>query len=225
MVLLAYSSLLLQLLQLLHFRLDFLLHYTFFCQIALYVMLTHDRGQRALSANEIRHLWLQKLFTPVPVQMTMIHKPVFKILQFSPHLAPLFCIAPGLISLLLGVLAVYRPGRYKPRQPLFSPWARRSPTVEPTAACRLLRSRLTGRALTGLGTTPLSRPIGAKAPRDTLFEVGVCHAKISTSHGVLLYPILGGLARQQWLSSWTKTANSMPHIEGGTFTGEYGTYG
>jgi hypothetical protein len=209
MFLLSYSCLLPQLLQLLHFCLDFLLHYTFFCQIALYVMLTHGRGPRALCENEIRRLWLQKLFTPVPVQMPMLHKPVFKILQFSTHLAPLFCIAPGLSSLLLGVHAVHGPSHHKPHHPLFSPWARRSPTVEPTAACRLLRGRLTERAFTGLGTTSLSRPIRAKAPADTLCEVSVYHAKISTSHGVLLYPILGGLARHRWLSSWTTTANSM----------------
>jgi len=47
MVLLLYSWCCLQLLQLLHYFLDFILHYTFSCQIALYVMLTQDRGPRS----------------------------------------------------------------------------------------------------------------------------------------------------------------------------------
>ena len=54
-------------------------------------------------------------------------------------------------------------------------------------------------AAAGSGAAPLAGPIGAEAPRDTLFKVGVCHVKISTSYGVLLYPIFGGGARVGWL--------------------------
>jgi hypothetical protein len=50
-------------------------------------------------------------------------------------------------------------------------------------------------AAAGSGSAPLAGPIGAEAPSDTLFKVGVFHVKISTSYGVLLYPILGGVAR------------------------------
>ena len=49
------------------------------------------------------------------------------------------------------------------------------------------------------GAAPLAGPIRAEAPRDTLFKVVVCHAKISTSDRVLLYPIIGGGARVGWL--------------------------
>ena len=40
---------------------------------------------------------------------------------------------------------------------------------------------------------------GPKLDWDTLFKVAVCHAKISTNYGVLLYPTLGGVARHAWL--------------------------
>ena len=40
---------------------------------------------------------------------------------------------------------------------------------------------------------------------DTLFKVAVCHPKTSPSYGVLLYPILSGVARCGWLGPWTKS--------------------
>ena len=46
-----------------------------------------------------------------------------------------------------------------------------------------------------LGSAPLARPIRAKSPWNTLFKVTVCHAKISTAYGVLLYPIFQCVAR------------------------------
>ena len=64
-----------------------------------------------------------------------------------------------------------------------------SPTMELTAPHREPSRALAWRALTSLGAAPLARPIGAKSPWNTFFEVGVCHAQISTSYGVLLYPI------------------------------------
>ena len=54
-------------------------------------------------------------------------------------------------------------------------------------------------AAAGSGAAPLAGPIGAEAPRDTLFKVGVCHVKISTSYGVPLYPTLGVVPRDGWL--------------------------
>jgi hypothetical protein len=51
----------------------------------------------------------------------------------------------------------------------------------------------------GLGPAPLAWPIGAKAPRDTVLKVAICHAEISASYGVSLYPIYGGAARVGWL--------------------------
>ena len=61
---------------------------------------------------------------------------------------------------------------------------------------------LTGGAFTCLGFAPLARPIRAKSPRDVLFEVGVCNGEMSTGYGVLLYPILGGVARPLCLGRW-----------------------
>ena len=55
---------------------------------------------------------------------------------------------------------------------------------------------LAGGAFACLCSTSLARPVGAKSPMDTLFEVGVCNGEISTAYGVLLYPILDGVARR-----------------------------
>ena len=59
------------------------------------------------------------LFEPIPpflVQMTVVHEPSLKLSQLGPHLAPLFCKTLGRCTLLLGVLAVGRTSRCKPRQ-------------------------------------------------------------------------------------------------------------
>ena len=78
-----------------------------------------------------------------------------------------------------------------------------SATVQGTASVALVRRPLAGRALTGLGPAPLAGPIGAKAPWNALFKVAICHAEISASFGVLLYPIIGGGARCGWLCPCT----------------------
>ena len=71
--------------------------------------------------------------------------------------------------------------------------------MQGAASVALVRRPLAGRALTGLGPAPLAGPIGAKAPRNTLLKVAICHAKISTSYGVLLYHIWGHIAKCEWL--------------------------
>ena len=53
------------------------------------------------------------------------------------------------------------------------------------------------------GAAPLAGPIGAKAPWNALFKVAICHAEISASFGVLLYPIIGGGARAGWVGPCT----------------------
>ena len=65
------------------------------------------------------------------------------------------------------------------------------------------RRPLAGRAFASLSPAPLAGPIGAKAPRNALLKVAICHAKISTSYGVLLYRIIGGGARVGWLGPCT----------------------
>ena len=71
--------------------------------------------------------------------------------------------------------------------------------LQPTTGLTIEWRFLARGAAAGSGAAPLAGPIGAEAPRDTLFKVGVCHVKISTSYGVLLYPIFGGGARVGWL--------------------------
>jgi hypothetical protein len=60
------------------------------------------------------------------------------------------------------------------------------------------------------GAAALEGARGAEAPRDTLFKVGVCHVKISTNYGVLLYPIIGGGARVGWLGQRTLAKQNHP---------------
>jgi len=66
----------------------------------------------------------------------------------------------------------------------------------PFLACE--RRFLTRGASTGSGAAALAEPIRAKAPRNALFKVAICHAENSTSYGVLIYPIIGGGARVGW---------------------------
>ena len=77
------------------------------------------------------------------------------------------------------------------------------PTVQGAASVALARRPPAGRAFAGLSPASLARPIGAKAPRDTLLKVAICHAEISASYGVLLYPIIGGGERVGWLGPRT----------------------
>ena len=67
--------------------------------------------------------------------------------------------------------------------------------MQGAAPVALIRRSLARRTFTSLGAAPLAGPAWAKPPWNTLFEVGVCHAEISTSYGVLLYLNLGSLAR------------------------------
>ena len=135
--------------------------------------------------------------------MTVVHEPRLQLSQLGPHLAPLFCKTFGRCTLLLGVLAMGRTSRCKPRQAVLCLRSYGSATVQRTASIALVRRPLAGRAFAGLGPAPLAGPIGAKAPRDTLLKVAVCHAKISASFGVLLYPIYGRAARVGWLGPCT----------------------
>ena len=67
--------------------------------------------------------------------------------------------------------------------------------MQGAAPVALIRWPLARRTFMSLGAAPLAGPIWAKPPWNTLFEVGVCHAEISTSYEVLLYPTSNVLAR------------------------------
>ena len=136
----------------------------------------------------------------------MFHEPFLQLSQLSqlrPHLTPLLCKTPSDRTLLLCVLPMGRTSRCKPRQAILCLGSCGSATVQGAAPIVLVRRPLAGRVLTGLSPTPLAGPIGAKAPRNALLKVAICHAKISTSYGVLLYRIIGGGARLGWLGPRT----------------------
>ena len=61
---------------------------------------------------------------------------------------------------------------------------------------------------TGLGLAPDALPIWAIEPRS---DVAFHNAQISTVHGVLLYPILGGMARCVCLGPWAMGRHQSPY--------------
>jgi hypothetical protein len=144
--------------------------------------------------------------------MTTVHEPSLQFLQFAAHLTPLLSKAPSRCALLFSELTMLGSSLRESRKAGLGPWAGGSPSMELTAAHREPSGALAWRASARSGLAPLARPIGAKSPWNTFFEVGVCHAKISTSYGVLLYPILGGVARCGWLGPWAGHTHLAPHF-------------
>ena len=69
-------------------------------------------------------------------------------------------------------------------------------SMELTAAHRESSGTLAGRAPARSGLAPLTLPVWAVKP---WFGVGFHSAQLSSVYGVLLYPILGGVARYAWL--------------------------
>ena len=130
--------------------------------------------------------------------MPVVHEPFLKLSQLRPHLPALLCKTLGRCPLVLGVFTMHRTSGCKARQVILCVGSCGSATVQGTASVALVRRPLAGRAFSGLGPAPLARQIGAKAPWNTLLKVAICHAKISASYGVLLYPIIGGGARVGW---------------------------
>ena len=146
------------------------------------------------------------LFEPIPpflVQMTVVHEPCLNLSQFRAHLPALFCKTLGHCTLLLGVLAMGRTSRCKPRQAILRLGPCRSATVQGAASIALVRRPLAGRTFVGLGPAPLAGPIGAKAEIVTFLEPTFSHLKTYRCHGVLLYPIISGSARVGWLGPYT----------------------
>ena len=92
-----------------------------------------------------------------------------------------------------------RDARLAPRGPRASAQS----AVQSTLGLACERRFLARGAAASLGPAPLAGPIGAKSPWDTLLKVAICHAEISASYGVLLYPIIGGGARVGWLGPCT----------------------
>ena len=127
--------------------------------------------------------------------MPVVHEPSLKLGQLGSYLASLLSKAPSRCSLLFGVEPMPGSSLCESRKAVLGLWAGGDPSVKPSAAHRESGGTLAWRAFTCLCPTPLAGPIGAKLPTNTFFKVAVCHVKISTNYGVLLYPISYGVAR------------------------------
>ena len=132
------------------------------------------------------------IFAPVLVQMTMVHEPSLQLLQLASHLPPLLCKAPCFCPLLFGVEPVLGSSLCESRKTALGPWASGSPSMELTAAHRESSGALAWGAPARLGLAPLNLPVWAVEPR---YGVVFHSAQLSSVYGVILYPILDGVAR------------------------------
>jgi len=137
-------------------------------------------------------LGLFELIPPVLGQMTVVHEPSLKLLQFAAHLTPLLCKAPRFCPLLFGKLPVLGSSLCESCKTVLGPWASGSTAMEPTPAIALGPRTLAQSASPGPGLAPLTLPVWAVEP---WFGVGFHGAQLSSVYGVLLYPILDGFAR------------------------------
>ena len=94
------------------------------------------------------------------------------------------------------------------RKTVLGPWASRSPSMELTAPHRESGGTLAQGPATGPGLAPNTLPVWAVKP---WFGISFHCAQLSSVYGVLLYPILDGLARHAWLGPRT-TAQAKPSI-------------
>jgi len=140
------------------------------------------------------------MIPPVLVQMTVVHEPSLQLLQFAAHLPPLLCKAPCFCAFLFGELAMLDFRLCESRKAVLGPWTSGSPSMELTAAHRQSSGALAWRppARSGLATNTL--PVWAVEP---CFEISFHCAQLSSVYGVLLYPILDGIARHARLGPRT----------------------
>ena len=83
-------------------------------------------------------------------------------------------------------------GSDETRKPVLGPWTSATAAMKLTSAITLGPWTLAQSTSTGLRLAPDALPIWAKEPRS---DVAFHNAQISTVHGVILYPILNGVAR------------------------------
>ena len=132
------------------------------------------------------------MFTPVLGQMTVDHEPSLQLLQFAAHLPPLLCKAPCFRPPLFGELAMLDFRLCESRKAVLGPRTGTRASMELTAAHRESGGTLAQGPATGPGLAPNTLPVWAVEP---WFGVGFHCAHILSVYGVLLYPILGGVAR------------------------------
>ena len=126
----------------------------------------------------------------------MVHEPSLEFSQLTPHLSSLLGKAPSRCSLLLSVEPVRSLGSDETRKPVLGPWTSATAAMKLASAITLGPWTLAQSTSTGLRLAPDALPIWAIEPRS---DVAFHNAQISTVYGVLLYPILGGVARCGWL--------------------------
>ena len=148
-----------------------------------------------------------KPILPVLVQMTMVHEPTREFSQLSPHLSSLLGKAPSSSSLFFGVEPVRSLGSDETRKTICGPWTSGSPSMELAAPNWKLSRPLAQSTPTGLRLAPDALPIWAIEPRS---DFAFHNTQISTVHGVLLYPILGGVARCGCLGPWALVRHGTP---------------
>ena len=124
--------------------------------------------------------------------MPPVHEPSLQLLQFAAHLPPFLCKAPCFCALLFGELTMLGSSLCESREPVLGSRASGSPSMELTAAHRESGGTLAWRAPARSGLAPLTLPVWTVEP---CFGVGFHCAQLSSVCGVLLYPILGGVAR------------------------------
>ena len=128
--------------------------------------------------------------------MTPVHEPRLQLLQFAAHLPPLLCKAPRFCPLLFGVEPVFGSSLCESRKATLGPRTDARASMKPTASHREPSGALAWRAPARSGLAPLTLPVWAIKP---WFGIGFHCAQLSSVCGVLLYPILDGLARHAWL--------------------------
>ena len=129
----------------------------------------------------------------------MVHEPSLQLLQFTTHLAPLLGETPCFCPLLFGVEPVFGSSLCESRKAVLGPRAGGSPSMELTAPHRESGGTLTWRTPARSGLAPLTLPVWAVKP---WFGISFHCAQLSSVYGVLLYPILGGVARHARLGPW-----------------------
>jgi hypothetical protein len=133
-----------------------------------------------------------ELVAPVLGQMLVVHEPSLQLLQFAAHLPPLLCKAPCFCPLLFGELAMLDFRLCESRKAVLGPRTGTRASMELTAAHRESGGTLAQGPATGPGLAPNTLPVWAVKP---WFGGGFHSAQLSSVYGVLLYPILDGLAR------------------------------
>ena len=130
----------------------------------------------------------------------MVHEPSLQLLQFAAHLTPLLGKAPRFCALLFGELAMLDFSLCESRKAVLGPRAGGSPSMELTAPHRESGGTLTWRTPARSGLAPLTLPVWAVKP---WFGISFHCAQLSSVYGVLLYPILDGIARHARLGPRT----------------------